>query len=160
MSVLALLFGFQGRVGRARFWLAALLWVLAVPASFLFAGGVIETLKLRVTYELFGGLMAGVLIPALVSFVAVGSKRLHDRDKSGWWLLLFFFAPYFAGPLLVPLLPIPEDPSNLELFGWLSVTVFPFFVWGLVELGFLPGTPGPNRFGDAPRKAGTALQPG
>lgn len=160
MSFLTLMFGFQGRVGRVQFWLAALLWMLAVPAAFLLAGGVIEVMALRPGYELFGGLMAAVLIPTLVSFVAVCSKRLHDRDKRGWWLLLFFFVPYTAGPFLVPLLPMPEDPSDLELFGWLSVTVFPFFVWGVVELGFLPGTPGPNRFGDAPRPAETALQPG
>ena len=31
-----------------------------------------------------------VVIPMLVSGIAVGIKRLHDRNKSGWWLLLFY----------------------------------------------------------------------
>jgi uncharacterized membrane protein YhaH (DUF805 family) len=46
-------------------------------------------------------------------------KRLHDRGKSAWWLLLL------ALPLLGPM-------------------------WLLVELLFLPGTPGENRFGGDP----------
>ena len=34
-----------------------------------------------------------VLIPAIVSGVSVGIKRLHDRDSTGWWLLLFYLVP-------------------------------------------------------------------
>jgi Protein of unknown function (DUF805) len=32
-------------------------------------------------------------IPAVIAGIAVGIKRLHDRDKSGWWLLLFYLVP-------------------------------------------------------------------
>ena len=53
-----------------------------------------------------------VLIPAI--FVDI--KRWHDRDKSGWWMLI----------LLIPLIGT---------------------IWFLIELGFLKGTDGPNRFG-------------
>src|SRR5680860_792339 len=64
-----------------------------------------------------GGLLSGIwglitLIPAIL----VDIKRWHDRDKSGWWMLI----------VLVPII------------GW---------IWFIVELGFLKGTPGPNRFG-------------
>ena len=48
------------------------------------------------------------------SFVHI--KRFHDRDKSGWWVLIG----------LIPIIGA---------------------IWLLIELGFLKGTPGPNRFG-------------
>jgi uncharacterized membrane protein YhaH (DUF805 family) len=34
----------------------------------------------------------------------------------------------------------------------------PFYIWGMVELGLLPGTPGLNKYGDAPH-AVEAAQP-
>jgi len=33
------------------------------------------------------------LVPLVVSVTAAGIKRLHDRDKSGWWLLLLDLVP-------------------------------------------------------------------
>ena len=38
----------------------------------------------------------GVLIPS----IAVGVRRLHDMDKSGWWLLIAF-VPIVGGLLLL-----------------------------------------------------------
>ena len=32
-------------------------------------------------------------IVILISSIAVGAKRLHDRNKSAWYLLLFYFVP-------------------------------------------------------------------
>ena len=37
-------------------------------------------------------------IVILISSLAVGVKRLHDRNKSGWYLVLFYIVP---GILLV-----------------------------------------------------------
>ena len=62
---------------------------------------------------LFSGIFALLsLIPAVIVYI----KRFHDRDKSGWWVLIGLI------PLIGPL-------------------------WLLIELGFLKGTDGPNRFG-------------
>jgi uncharacterized membrane protein YhaH (DUF805 family) len=69
---------FQGRSGRAEFWwyfLAAFIIgivfnVLIAIANFFF-----------IIYLLYG---LAVLIPG----IAVGVRRLHDTDKSGWWLLI------------------------------------------------------------------------
>ncbi|MGC1622609.1 MAG: DUF805 domain-containing protein, partial [Pseudolabrys sp.] len=32
-------------------------------------------------------------IPIVISSVALAIKRLHDRNKSGWWLLVFYLLP-------------------------------------------------------------------
>jgi uncharacterized membrane protein YhaH (DUF805 family) len=53
---------------------------------------------------------------ALVLGVIVYIKRFHDRDKSGWWVLIG----------LIPIIGA---------------------IWLPIELGFLKGTPRPNRFG-------------
>ena len=64
---------------------------------------------------LFSGIFALLsLIPAIIVHI----KRFHDRDKSGWWLLI----------VLIPIIGA---------------------IWLLIELGFLKGTSGPNRF-DSP----------
>ncbi len=61
------------------------------------------------------------LISACI-FIVAFVLRAHDRNKSGWWALLYI----------------------IPWIGWL---------WALVELGFLEGTKGPNRFGSNPREA-------
>jgi uncharacterized membrane protein YhaH (DUF805 family) len=52
--------------------------------------------------------------------LAIQIKRCHDRNRSGWFMLVF----------LIPLV-------NL---------------WPAIEIAFLKGTDGPNRFGDDPLK--------
>lgn len=56
--------------------------------------------------------------------------------------------------VLVPSLAVAAKRwHDRDKSGWWSLILFvPFlgFVWYVVELGFLPGTPGPNRFGPDP----------
>lgn len=71
-----------------------------------------------------------IFIPSL----AVTVRRLHDRDMSGWW---------YGGLLIASFLPI------VNIFAMLGFLV-------LLVLMFLPGTPGPNRFGPDPKDPGQA----
>ncbi len=92
----------------------------------------------------------GVLIAAYFVFVfAVLIKRLHDRNKSAWWILPFFLIPQILGVIADPKsrLPMPV-PVGLGLA--MNLTVIVLSLWGLVELGFLRGTVGDNRFGPDP----------
>lgn len=63
---------------------------------------------------------------ALIPGIAVVIRRLHDRDMSGWWYLGFIVA---------------------------SMIPFVSFIAGiaLLVITLLPGTPGPNRFGEDPK---------
>jgi uncharacterized membrane protein YhaH (DUF805 family) len=74
---------FEGRACRSAYWFWALFVILASIATrildqVLFAGGDVGILSL-----LFG---LATFLPGL----AVGIRRLHDIDKSGWWFLLVF----------------------------------------------------------------------
>jgi len=76
-----LLFSFQSRINRAKFWLGAvILWVAYVILGGLFYAARDSTGLLIV----LGLIDLALLWPAL----AVSIKRWHDRDKSGWWVLI------------------------------------------------------------------------
>jgi uncharacterized membrane protein YhaH (DUF805 family) len=86
----------------------------------------------------------------------VMTKRLHDRDKSGWWLLLFFVLPLVLlaiATLIVISADTSPDAGTPPGFGIAvvcSVVVLALAIWAIIELGCLPGTPGPNKYGADP----------
>lgn len=112
MPPLRLYFSLRGRIGRRQFWwhgVLGLLLVGLVLMAWLEIAGVAPERAEQVANLL-------VLWPV----IAISVKRWHDRDRSGWWVLL----------VLVP-----------TVIGQL---------WALIDNGFVPGTKGPNRFGDVP----------
>lgn len=94
--------------------------------------------------------MVAVLI-VLVSYVlglAVSSRRLHDRGKSAWWLVVFYLVPLVAVQTAgLVFRADPQDPA----YGYAMLPIFALVIWGFVEFGVLAGSPGPNRFGADPR---------
>jgi uncharacterized membrane protein YhaH (DUF805 family) len=112
-------FSAQGRVNRKQWWLRLILpiFVIALVLAFIDAATGAYDAKTRV------GILSGLfLLASLISVIIVSIKRWHDRDKSGWWMLI----------TLVPIIGS---------------------IWLLIELGFLAGTPGANRFGPPPTNA-------
>jgi len=140
MDYKVLLFSYDGRINRAKYWLAFGLWLAAGLAV------VVITFLLGI---LFGQWVSVIILClmlilgllGIMSGIAVGLKRLHDRDKSGWWLLLFYLGP-----------------AVLDAMGQLAggggvifrLAASAVSIWGLIELGCLPGTAGPNRYGPDP----------
>jgi uncharacterized membrane protein YhaH (DUF805 family) len=149
MDWTTLLFSFTGRINRSRYWLAVLIytaiWTTFIAASLVWLGG----LDIDNLFSLAGaGLMiwlVGFLLFIVLTWsgLAVGIKRLHDRDKSGWWILLFWLGPSILGGL-------PTATPNLGGGFLLSLAAGVIGIWGFVELGCLRGTPGPNRYGPDP----------
>jgi uncharacterized membrane protein YhaH (DUF805 family) len=167
------LFRFEGRISRAKNWQAILImiaigagWImvfgmltiaaaslLGVSGPLNFSLGIEEILKLfdptfyrtlalaklpMVLFQVTGS----VLI--LWIFFATSIKRLHDRDKSAWWIIPFFLFPGTYDKLAEWL------PEIFILQALLGLGTFVLCVWGMVELYFLKGTTGSNRFGADP----------
>jgi uncharacterized membrane protein YhaH (DUF805 family) len=84
-----------------------------------------------------------IFIVGMWFLAATTLKRLHDRNKSGWWNVPFFIAPNLLGKLADGL-----DDSYAAVF--LTLVAFVLGFWGFVELICLRGTRGPNRFGPDP----------
>jgi uncharacterized membrane protein YhaH (DUF805 family) len=159
---LAFFFGFGGRINRARYWLALATFCVADVALMLFGlavgrGATFHVISYPINLAIFA------------SSLAVGLKRLHDRDRSAWWLFLFYIAPgLLALPALALLLLATGsfgDARDLSLFllRLCLVGAFALAIWGQVEMGFLRGTTGYNRFGPDPLakrpRASTAAAP-
>lgn len=147
MSIFTLLFGFSGRITRSQFWLGQLALAVVIAGIFLiwgigFAGslgadfqGLSQQEQNAAILSLFSGLaIAGIVAVVLACWIcaALCVKRLHDRGKGGWSTLLYI-VPSFIN-LIAPL--------EISLFVSTAVTV-----WCFVELGFLKGDDGANRFG-------------
>jgi uncharacterized membrane protein YhaH (DUF805 family) len=74
------LFSFQGRVGRQQYWWMILLSLPFIAAAFVVNGG------LEGDPTDYPGIL--LLLPPLWPTAAVSIKRWHDRNKSGWWILI------------------------------------------------------------------------
>jgi len=166
----ALFFGFSGRINRGKFWLTLvvwlLIWIVAIPAFVV--GGLailgsnvsdgslpsledpVALLRMVRDYGILSLIILAFIIVSWISAFAIGIKRLHDRDRSGWWTLLFY-----SGPPVLVLAQNSTDGALASLV--LGLGAFAISVWWLVELGFLRGTSGPNRFGPDPLKREVAV---
>lgn len=145
------LFGFKGRVNRARYWLFLGLFLLIV-ILFLATTALGPMMALStasmVPMMLLGSVFSLAFLAALFSYFAVAIKRLHDRNRRGWWLLLFIILPALLNALAQTI-----SEANLAAIGaaqGLEILALPFAIWGFVELACLKGTRGPNRFGSDP----------
>jgi uncharacterized membrane protein YhaH (DUF805 family) len=133
----------HGRVSRQEFWLGyigivvvALILARALPyqsGMFDFISG--EAPPDEATRSALSWLGWLELVSLALSWpvIAIYAKRLHDQNLSAWWLLLLPAVTFVAGT------------SGLD--GVIAVA----YCLLLVALGFLPGTNGPNRFGEDPR---------
>ena len=139
-------FSFHGRANRARYWLTgfSIFGILLVAALVAVPLTSIPVLGILVALPLFA-----VILGAVVASLANGARRLHDRGKSAWWLLVFQGVPALFSALrgLVTLGGGADAAGPAALLGLITVG---FWIWALVELGILKGTVGPNRFGEDP----------
>lgn len=150
MLLSELLFSFQGRINRQTFWLAYLATIVVVLALILLVAALAFLLLfLRGDQALPGFGPTQILLtlliygPSTVIFLALSAKRLHDRGKSGWWLILYWVVGgglFWLGYWLL------FDTIGYVLIGIGTV----INLLGLIDIGFLPGKAGPNIYGPDP----------
>ena len=90
MSFSTMLFSFTGRLNRARYWLGSIGLVAAALILVFIAFAVTRRSMAGPLGLLFFLLIFSIMIWMTL---ALTTKRLHDRDKSAWWVLLFYVAP-------------------------------------------------------------------
>ncbi len=129
--MLRLLFSAHGRINRAKFWGASMLFGLSILLAFGIVVGAVF-MAFPKPFDASGDVQisdaaAGVLGLLYVAYfvlagwvgICLGIKRYHDQDKPGAWILI----------ALVPVV------GGLIYF---------------IQAGCTPGTIGPNRFGADP----------
>jgi uncharacterized membrane protein YhaH (DUF805 family) len=88
---------FNGRARRMEYWMFVLLNIAVSVAA-----TIVDTILGM------GGMIGGIYGPVtclaflalLIPGIAVAARRLHDQDKSGWWLLIGF-VPIIGGIVLL-----------------------------------------------------------
>jgi len=111
-----ILFSFKGRICRSEYWGKAF--------PILFSYSIIVNIIYYAEVESSGQPVVSIFLSLLSLWpgLAVATKRLHDRNRSGLFLLT----------LLIPFVNAI------------------FAIWILIEIWFLKGTDGENRFGPDP----------
>ena len=132
---------FSGRSPRAEYWW---FWLGYMVLS------IILQILTRISsiFGILGILYLGLIVP----MIAVGVRRMHDIDRTGWWILAPAL-PYFLGiAMILPTLFSGQGPSLGNGFGAAMAFFLVAFVLAIVVFVFslLPGTTGPNRFGPDP----------
>jgi uncharacterized membrane protein YhaH (DUF805 family) len=155
------LFSFRGRINRATYCRMLFAYVMVVILGLIgVAAGQGQGLS---PGRLI--LMLGIGIVVLISALAVGAKRLHDRDKSAWWLLVFYIPGALFGIGIV-VETANEIADDCFLNGWaaysgracpfsstalaLGLSGLAIGIWAFAELCCLRGTIGTNRYGPEP----------
>jgi uncharacterized membrane protein YhaH (DUF805 family) len=127
---------FHGRINREPFWISC--GILAA----------LEVVTQLLAYRIEGERLSTILDLAFTyPEFALAVKRANDRNLSPWVVALFF-----AGNVALDLFTLLNGPlDNANPIN--GIVLIPFALLGLVlivELGFRPGTSGPNRFGPDP----------
>jgi uncharacterized membrane protein YhaH (DUF805 family) len=171
------LFAFDGRINRAKVWLALLVilcWMIFVAIVMLGIDGMfgnpVKSIRFNIN-DIFAFVDPAVLRAAMTRlregkeaspahlvltfchtagtllfawvYLATSVKRLHDRDRSGWWIV-----PFFAVPSLYA--QFADRLPNSYLMFPLALGAFVLMIWGFVEIYCVTGTRWTNRFGPNP----------
>jgi uncharacterized membrane protein YhaH (DUF805 family) len=148
-DLLEFLFGASGRINRAKYWRSLVVFSVAG----LFAGVILFTAAVLAA-PLFIIMVVFVFIPWLIWGFAIHTERLHDRDKSAWWLVMFCLLPGVLGHIARA--AWFSGTAGTVLHHMLTVAGLALSIWGFVEIGCLRGTTGPNKYGSNPLARRTA----
>jgi uncharacterized membrane protein YhaH (DUF805 family) len=103
---------FSGRARRKEYWLFILLYLIAAVIA-----GIIDAVA--ATMGIIGIILTlGLFIPSL----SVGVRRLHDINRSGWWMLIglipligaIVLIVFFCKDGTIGANPFGEDPKSSE----------------------------------------------
>jgi uncharacterized membrane protein YhaH (DUF805 family) len=174
---------FEGRSRRAEFWLWILFRILlnmalgVIAFSTLF--GAFHDIKTEPAvflsrYMTVAPLFSLTGLALLLPTLAVAVRRLHDTNRSGWWLILPYGAAMLGGVVfailtatqIVALARMGDAADEVQgaafmifIFRNAALCFLPTFLCQIVLLVFflLDGTPGPNRFGLDPKGRGKPM---
>ena len=134
---------FTGRAPRAEFWWFYLGTLVAYLVAMIVDS--LVGIELLGPYGLFTLLIAVALIlPGLAATV----RRLHDTNRSGWWVLIAV-VPYFIMGVMMGRSMASGDTAGMASAGLVGLIAL---AGGIAMIVFmvLPGNKGDNRFGPDP----------
>ena len=149
---------FSGRSSRSEFWFFVLFYIIIYIVAIVLDAFILGSGGQGV------GILTGIVILAhLIPAIAVSVRRLHDIDRTGWWVLVFWLGPLVVflismiamGGSIFAMMSGGEDAAAAGIAG-MGLTLM---IVGLIDLVIFivaivfyvtPGTPGPNTYGPPP----------
>jgi uncharacterized membrane protein YhaH (DUF805 family) len=129
---------FEGRTGRKEFWYYILAYVILYIA--------VRIVESIISLHVFTQILS---IALLLPNLGIGVRRLHDTDRSGWWILIGVVPAFILGVLSAMALMAGGLGAMLVI-----TSIFSFVVLAAAALLIYwyaqPGTAGSNRFGAEP----------
>lgn len=102
---------FNGRARRKEYWYYFLINFVIITAL-LVVDNMVGTLDTETGTGLISGIYAlAVLLPG----IAVAVRRLHDSDRSGWWVLIALIP--IVGPIILIFFLIQDSTAGENRFG-------------------------------------------
>lgn len=167
------LFSFEGRLRRQDYWgisiaLGLLLFMLTEgimlalfgPQYSVFSNG-LEASNRRISEGLPYIVQTLIACLGLWPNLAMSAKRAHDRDKSARFIVALLVIMWIVSFVQVPLmdhyaLGVEGAPPSQVIMISLALMIggvlqFVMSLYAIITVGFLDGTPGPNRFGPSPK---------
>lgn len=99
-------FDYQGRASQGAYWWFALFNVLVVIVLYIIVFAIAATTK-----SFYGFILVGIYgIVAFFPGLALEIRRLHDTDRSGWWIFISL-VPFVGGIWLLVLMCLDGTPG-------------------------------------------------
>ncbi|MGH6728577.1 MAG: DUF805 domain-containing protein [Sphingomicrobium sp.] len=135
---------FSGRAPRAEYWW----YTLAVLCTAIVVGIVEGIVGLNNMVGPYGPLSLLLMLGLLVPGLAVTVRRLHDTNRSGWWILIAV-VPYLIVGVMMGMAASSGSMTGMAELGVFGIVAL---VGAIVLLVFmvLAGTPGDNQYGPNP----------
>ena len=141
---------FSGRAPRAEYWWFYLLVIVAYLIAM-----VVDSLIGIGMFGPYGLVTCVVILALLIPSLAAGVRRLHDSNRTGWWMAGPVI-PYAIGIAMMG--PAMLDPAavrtggSMASLGGAMIFLLIGFIMAIVIFVFLvlPGTVGPNNYGEDP----------
>ena len=144
---------FSGRAPRPELWW----YVLALVVAFVVVHIVESIVGLNhMIFYAYGPLSALLWLATIVPSVAVGVRRLHDTDRTGWWVLMpiipYCAAFIFGGAAMLGGAAMGSGVGMMAGAGIAGLFMLLALIADIVLIVFycMPGTPGDNSYGPNP----------
>jgi len=118
---------FRGRASRSEFWwwylftviVSAVIYLISVPLGLTVGGGEwvvgsgaeAQVIAIPGTPILSLVWFLAIVIPT----IAVGARRLHDTDRTGWWWLIYFLC--CIGPIVLIIFWVMDSTPGPNRYG-------------------------------------------
>ena len=152
---------FSGRSRRMEFWMWQLFQIIVyfvvIILVMMAGGGAMMTGDPSALAAAGGGIMIVIMLYGLyclaviIPSIAVAVRRLHDTNRSGWWVL-GPIVPYFLMIVLgMMAMGSPDSAGLIGIIALLCMLAALGLALTLLVFYVLEGTKGPNQYGPDPK---------